>query len=330
MNTFGASGRRGIFDWSGPGRIDGWYLPASNLQWHHLVCVQSPCRPSSLADLQHKKLQDGVFSCGCPEPATYRTCPTLLRGWAGTTAMVWKLLTGATLLGMGMFNLLEGVIDHENCKSIMCAPEPIKPCGTWAFWRLPFGFIFCGWRLRQHGRRELLVSAHGFMTPITGYAAAGGLEGYVMSFLDMLLGKPLASQEEDEHKIGVFAGVPMLGLDALGSSAYGPEAALTLLLPLGAWACTMSGPSSWSSWRFWPSCISRIARPSPPTRTAAAPTPSPRRIWAPAWDCWQPPRWCWITSSTSRWAFRQGSARWSRRFPACTRTFCALCLGILA
>ena len=26
----------------------------------------------------------------------------------------------------------------------------------------------------------------------------------------------------------------MLGLDALGSAAYGPEAALTLLLPLGA------------------------------------------------------------------------------------------------
>lgn len=33
--------------------------------------------------------------------------------------------------------------------------------------------------------------------------------------------------------MGVAAGVPMLGLDALSSSAYGPEAALTLLLPLG-------------------------------------------------------------------------------------------------
>ncbi|MCW3054257.1 MAG: Amino acid permease [Chthonomonadales bacterium] len=55
-----------------------------------------------------------------------------------------------------------------------------------------------------------------------------------MSLLDALLGKSLASQEEAEHKVGVFEGVPMLGLDALGSSAYGPEAALTLLLPLGA------------------------------------------------------------------------------------------------
>ena len=55
-----------------------------------------------------------------------------------------------------------------------------------------------------------------------------------MSFLDKIFGKPLASHEEDEQKVGVFAGVPMLGLDGLASAAYGPEAALTLLIPLGA------------------------------------------------------------------------------------------------
>jgi hypothetical protein len=32
----------------------------------------------------------------------------------------------------------------------------------------------------------------------------------------------------------VTAGIPMLGLDALSSAAYGPETAMTLLLPLGA------------------------------------------------------------------------------------------------
>jgi amino acid transporter len=35
-------------------------------------------------------------------------------------------------------------------------------------------------------------------------------------------------------QIGTFAGMPVFGLDALGSAAYGPEAALTLLMPLGA------------------------------------------------------------------------------------------------
>jgi amino acid transporter len=44
--------------------------------------------------------------------------------------------------------------------------------------------------------------------------------------------------------VGVLAGIPMLGLDALGSAAYGPEAALTLLLPLGAAAIPHIGPTS--------------------------------------------------------------------------------------
>lgn len=52
--------------------------------------------------------------------------------------------------------------------------------------------------------------------------------------LDVLLGKKRATREFHEQKVGAFRGVPMLGLDALGSAAYGPEAALTILLPLGA------------------------------------------------------------------------------------------------
>ncbi len=63
-----------------------------------------------------------------------------------------------------------------------------------------------------------------------------------MSVLDKLLGKPLASSDEEEQKIGVLAGVPILGLDGLSSSAYGPEAALAILLPLGATGLVYIGP----------------------------------------------------------------------------------------
>jgi amino acid transporter len=55
-----------------------------------------------------------------------------------------------------------------------------------------------------------------------------------MAISDILFGKPLASELEGEQKVGWVAGVPMLGLDALSSAAYGPEAAMTLLIPLGA------------------------------------------------------------------------------------------------
>ncbi len=52
--------------------------------------------------------------------------------------------------------------------------------------------------------------------------------------MDVLLGKPLASEEDSEQRIGVATGVPTFGLDALGSAAYGPEAALTILIPAAA------------------------------------------------------------------------------------------------
>jgi amino acid transporter len=50
---------------------------------------------------------------------------------------------------------------------------------------------------------------------------------------DLLLGRALATSEERAEHIGPIAGIPVFGLDALSSAAYGPEAALTLLIPLG-------------------------------------------------------------------------------------------------
>src|SRR5471030_1817621 len=65
-----------------------------------------------------------------------------------------------------------------------------------------------------------------------------------MSLRDLLFGKPLASHEEGEQRVGWLAGVPMLGLDALSSAAYCPEAAMTLLIPLGAGGIGYIGPIS--------------------------------------------------------------------------------------
>jgi amino acid transporter len=53
-----------------------------------------------------------------------------------------------------------------------------------------------------------------------------------MNLADMLFGRPLATEEEKAERIGPLKGIPIFGLDALSSAAYGPEAALTLLIPL--------------------------------------------------------------------------------------------------
>src|SRR5215472_5815919 len=54
-----------------------------------------------------------------------------------------------------------------------------------------------------------------------------------MNIADVLFGRPLATEEEKAERIGPLKGIPIFGLDALSSAAYGPEAALTLLIPLG-------------------------------------------------------------------------------------------------
>src|SRR5271163_1011576 len=54
-----------------------------------------------------------------------------------------------------------------------------------------------------------------------------------MNLLDLVVGKPIRTSDERAEQIGPTQGIPIFGLDALSSAAYGPEAALTLLIPLG-------------------------------------------------------------------------------------------------
>lgn len=54
-----------------------------------------------------------------------------------------------------------------------------------------------------------------------------------MNILDLVVGKPIKTSDERAEQIGPAQGIPIFGLDGLSSAAYGPEAALSLLLPLG-------------------------------------------------------------------------------------------------
>ncbi len=63
-----------------------------------------------------------------------------------------------------------------------------------------------------------------------------------MALRELLFGRPLRSEEQEAERIGPARGIPVLGLDALASAAYGPEAALTVLIPAGALAIRAIGP----------------------------------------------------------------------------------------
>jgi len=96
-----------------------------------------------------------------------------------------------------------------------------------------------------------------------------------ISLLRLILGRRLANEERAERKIGAIEAVPVMGLDGLGSSSYGPEAALTVLMPLGAAGLT------YVSWVMIPILLLLLilyactGRPFGPIPTMAAPTPFP-------------------------------------------------------
>jgi amino acid transporter len=54
-----------------------------------------------------------------------------------------------------------------------------------------------------------------------------------VNIIDLIVGKPLKTSDERAEQIGPVAGISIFGLDGLSSAAYGPEAALSLLIPLG-------------------------------------------------------------------------------------------------
>src|SRR5450432_3026007 len=67
-----------------------------------------------------------------------------------------------------------------------------------------------------------------------------------MAILDVLLGRPLSTTEERAERVGPIAGIGIFGLDALSSAAYGPEAALTIMIGLGAAGTAYIVPISFS------------------------------------------------------------------------------------
>ncbi|HEU5078958.1 MAG TPA: APC family permease [Opitutaceae bacterium] len=55
----------------------------------------------------------------------------------------------------------------------------------------------------------------------------------MMNWSERIFGRPLRTDEQSNETLGIWAGIAVLGLDAIASASYGPEAALTALIPLG-------------------------------------------------------------------------------------------------
>jgi uncharacterized membrane protein len=83
------------------------------LQWHHLLTDTGDYPATTVAGLEANGLADGLFHL-----ATWLLVAagmaTTLRAWqTGQLAPPWRQHVGMLLLGWGVFNVVEGLIDHQ-------------------------------------------------------------------------------------------------------------------------------------------------------------------------------------------------------------------------
>src|ERR1019366_5760675 len=108
-----------------------------------------------------------------------------------------------------------------------------------------------------------------------------------MGLIDVLFGRPLASSEDEGQRISPQQGIPTFGLDALSSAAYGPEAALTILLPLGLLGVRYIVPLTAAIIGLLVIVYSVIGRRLRLIRWAEDLIPSRGRIWGAGRECWR-------------------------------------------
>jgi uncharacterized membrane protein len=125
------------------------------LQWHHMLSSWYPV--NSIENLKLNTLWDGIF-----HSTTYvfvlaglfilwRTARTRHLHWSG------RRLIGTMLMGFGIFNVVEGIVDHE-VLGLHHVNETVDRT-QWIYWDIGFlvwgaAMLVGGWSLVKTGRRE--------------------------------------------------------------------------------------------------------------------------------------------------------------------------------
>lgn len=151
----------GIFLGLGLGGFFDGILLHQVLQWHHMF-TSAGYPANNLDNLKFNVMWDGFFHI-----STYlftATGMTILWRKALQPHARWsgKMLVGAMLMGFGIFNLVEGIIDHQ-VFGIHHVNETVPPA-QWIFWDLGFllwgaAMLIGGYFLWRTGQRETAMAS---------------------------------------------------------------------------------------------------------------------------------------------------------------------------
>lgn len=123
------------------------------LQWHHMVSTPTP--PTSLENLQLNTLSDGLFHAATWVVTVAGIVMLMASGDGRQAPGERPLLAGGVLTGWGLFNLLEGIVDHHLLALHHVRPGPDELLYDLGFLAWGAGMLLGGLAiLRTSGRRH--------------------------------------------------------------------------------------------------------------------------------------------------------------------------------
>jgi uncharacterized membrane protein len=148
------------------GFVDGIVLHQI-LQWHHMVSHVEEYPVATVAGLEVNTLADGFFHVVTWVLVMAASVAALTAWRKGRLAPSWSFHFGLVLTGWGIFNLVEGLIDHQ-ILGVHHVRDDLGAPLSWDIAFLAFGtlLIVVGWMLYRKGRSRMELSA---AAPISGH-----------------------------------------------------------------------------------------------------------------------------------------------------------------
>lgn len=133
------------------GFIDGIVLHQI-LQWHHMVSHVDKYSVTTLKGLQDNSFADGLFHLSTWILVLAGSIALVAAWRQGRLAPTWQYFIGLLLAGWGLFNVVEGVIDHQ-ILNVHHVRDDLGGPLSWDLGFLAFGalLIIGGWALHRAG-----------------------------------------------------------------------------------------------------------------------------------------------------------------------------------
>jgi len=137
------------------GFVDGIVLHQL-LQWHHMLSDVAAYPPDTVAGLEVNTMADGYFHVASWLFVLGASIVTLAQWRQGRLPPSWSFHVGGVLAGWGLFNVVEGVVDHQ-ILGIHHVRDDLGGPLSWDLGFLAVGLLLAvgGWLLQRRGRDRI-------------------------------------------------------------------------------------------------------------------------------------------------------------------------------